>query len=49
MVPGTTLLTSRDIRSRLLRSNAKCLITDADTMEKLGEVYELFIVIQLLL
>ena len=38
MLPGTTMLTPRDVRSRLKRSNAKCLITDLEIGSKLQEV-----------
>ena len=38
MIPGTTQLTARDIRHRLQRSGAKCVIVDGETADCVDEV-----------
>lgn len=38
LIPGTTQLTSRDIKHRILRSSADCLIVDDVTAEKVDPV-----------
>ncbi|KAI0237855.1 Acyl-coenzyme A synthetase ACSM3, mitochondrial [Lamellibrachia satsuma] len=38
LIPGTTQLTARDIRHRLLRSGAKCVIIDATTANNVDQV-----------
>ncbi|KAI0216671.1 Acyl-coenzyme A synthetase ACSM3, mitochondrial, partial [Lamellibrachia satsuma] len=38
LIPGTTQLTPRDIHHRLLRSGAKCIITDAATANDVDQV-----------
>jgi len=41
LLPTTVQLTSGDIKHRLQRSNAKCVIADSQTAEKVDQVLEL--------